>query len=83
MRGGGDGIRALDDIFEFTGVTDHAWRALKCARANDMATNAMFKRTRPEDPEYGFWVKSLKPKVIIVNTSRRTSKLEEGAQGTA
>ena len=31
--GRGSYIRALDDIFEFTGVTDHAWRALECAPA--------------------------------------------------
>ena len=82
MRGGGEGgIQALDDIFEFTGVTGH--RALECARVNGMATSALFKRTCPGDPEYGSWVKSLKPKVIIGNTSRRTNKLEEGQQGTA
>ena len=63
MRGGGGGgsIRALDDIFEFTSVTDHDWRTLECTRANDMAINALFERTCPEDPEYGSWVKSLKP----------------------
>ena len=42
MRGG-SGIQALDDIFGLTGVTDHDWRALECARANGMATSAMFK----------------------------------------
>ena len=76
-------IRALGDIFEFTGVTDRDWRALGCACANGKATSAMFKRTCPGDPEYGSWVKSLKPEVIIGNTSRRTSELEEGPQGTA
>ena len=48
-----------------------------------MATSALFKRTCPGDPEYGFWVKPLKPEVIIGNTSRRAKKLEEGQQGTA
>ena len=84
MRGGGIGTRALDDIFEFTGVTDHDWRALECARANGLAISALFERTCPGDPEYGSWVKSLKPEVIIGNTSRRTNELEEGPQqGTA
>ena len=36
-------IRTLDAIFEFTGVTDHDWRALECARANGVATSAMSK----------------------------------------
>ena len=68
----------------FKDVTDHDWRALECARANDMATNAIFKQTSPEDPEYGSWVKSLKSEEIIGITSRRTSELEpEGLQGTA
>ena len=31
--GGGSSIRLLDDIFEFTGVTDRDWRALECTRA--------------------------------------------------
>ena len=47
-----------------------------------MATNALFKRTCAGDPEYGSWVKSLKPEVIIRNTSRRANKLEEGQQNT-
>ena len=81
--GGGGGSRALDDIFEFTGVTDHDWRALECARANGMTTSALFKRTCSGDPEYGSWVKSLKPEEIIGNKSRRTSELEKGPQGTA
>ena len=78
----GGGIRALDDIFEFTGVTDHGWRALECTRANGMTTSAPIKRTCPGDPEYRSWMKSLKPEVITGNTSRRTNELEEG-QGTA
>ena len=53
---GGSSILALDDIFKFTGITDHDWRALECTRANGMATNALFKRTYPGDPEYGSWV---------------------------
>ena len=77
------GIRALDDIFEFTGVTDHDWKALECARANGMATGVLFKRTCPGDSEYSFWIKSLKPEVIIGNTSRGENELEEGQQGTA
>ena len=72
---------ALDDIFEFTGVTDHNWRTLKCVRANGMATGAMFKRTSPGDPDCGSLVRSLKPEAIIKKTSTRTSKLEEGPQG--
>ena len=40
---GGGGIRALDDIFEFTGVTNHDLRALECARENGMAASALFK----------------------------------------
>ena len=47
-----------------------------------MATSALFKRTCPEYPEYGSWVKSLKLEVIIGNTSRRASELGEGQQGT-
>ena len=81
--GEGSGIRALDGIFEFTGVTDHDWRALKYTRASGMANSAMFKQTCLGDPEYGSWVKSLKPEVITGNTSRRTSELEEGPQCTA
>ena len=82
--GGGSCIRALNGIFEFTGVTDHNWRALECALANGMATSAMFKQTSPGDPEYGSWVKSLKPEGIIANISRRISELEqERSQGTA
>ena len=45
----------------YTGVTGHDWRTLECTRANDIAINALFKRTCPGDPEYGYWVKSLKP----------------------
>ena len=60
-EGGGGSIQALDDIFEFTGVADHDWRALECTHANDVVTNAIFKRTCPGDPEYGSWVKSLTP----------------------
>ena len=41
--GRGSCIRTLDDIFEFTGVTDHDWRALECARASSMTTSALFK----------------------------------------
>ena len=40
--GGGSSIRALDDILDFTGVTDYDWRGLGCTRANGMATNAKF-----------------------------------------
>ena len=80
---GGSYIRALDNIFKFTVVTDHDRRALECARANGMVTRAMFKRTCPGDPKYGSWVKSLKLEAIIGNISRRTSELEEGPQGTA
>ena len=58
--GGGSSIRALDGIFEITGVTNLEWRTLECTRTNDMAINAMFKRTCPGDPECGSWVKSLK-----------------------
>ena len=76
--GGGNSIRALDDIFKFTGVTDHDWRALECTRANGMATKALFKRTCPGESENGSWVKSLKPEIIIGNTSRRANELEEG-----
>ena len=76
--GGGGSIRALDNIFEFTGVTDHDWRALECTRASGMTTNALFKRTCPGDTEYGSWVKSLKPGVIIGNTSTRANELEGG-----
>ena len=47
---------------------------------NGMATNALLKRTCPEDPEYGSWVKSLKPEVIIGNTSRKANELEEAPQ---
>ena len=80
----GSCIRALDDILKFTGVIDHDWRTLECARANGMATSAMFKRTSPGDPEHGSWVKFRKPEAIIGNTSRRTSELEqEGLQGMA
>ena len=78
--GGGGCIRALDGIFEFTDFTDHDWRALECARANGMATRAMFKRTSLGDPEYDSWVRSLKPEAIIGNTSRRTSELEQKEQ---
>ena len=53
--GGGSGTQALDDIFEFTSVTDHDWRALECARANGMETGALFERTCAGDPEYGSW----------------------------
>ena len=49
---------------------------------NGMATNAQFKRTYPENSEYGPWVKSHKPEVIIGNTSRRANELEERKQGT-
>ena len=84
MRGEEGGcIRALDDIFELTDVTDHDLKALECARANGMATSAMFKRTYPGDPEYGSWVKSLKPEAIIRKLSRRISELEEGPQSKA
>ena len=76
-------MRALNNIFEFTGITDHDWRALECTRMNGMATKAQFKRTCPGDPEYGSWEKSRKPGVIIGNTSRRANELEEGQQGTA
>ena len=76
--GRGSGFRALDDIFEFTGVTDHDWIALESARTNGMATSAMFKRTCPGDPDYGTGVKSLKPEVIIGNTSRRRSPQRRG-----
>ena len=80
----GSYIRALDDIFEFIGVTDHDWRALEFTLANGMATKAKFKRTGPGDPEYGSWAESLKLEAIIGNTSRRTSELEpERPQGTA
>ena len=41
------------------------------------------KQLTIRDPECGFWVKFLKPEVIIGNTSRRTNELEEGQQGTA
>ena len=75
---GGNSIRALDGVIEFTGVTDHDWRALECTRAYDMATRALFKRTCPGDSEYGSGVKSFKPEVIIGNTSRRANELEEG-----
>ena len=51
--GGGSSIRALHDICEFTGVTEHDWRALECTRANSMATRALSKRTCPGDSEYG------------------------------
>ena len=70
--------RALDDIFEFTGVTDHNWRALESARANGMATRAMFKETSPGDYKCGSLVRYLKPEEIIKKTSTWTSKLEEG-----
>ena len=63
--GGGSSIRALHDICEFTDVTDHNWRALESTRANSMATRALSKRTCPGDSEYGSWVKSLKPEIII------------------
>ena len=79
---GGSCIRALDDIFEITGVTDHDWRALECVRANGIATSTMFKRTSPGDPEYGFWARSLKPREIIGNKSRRTIELKEGPQSS-
>ena len=81
MRVGGS-IRALSDIFEFTGITDHDWRAMECTRVNGRATEAQFKRTCPGDPEYGSWVKSREPEVIIENTFRRANELEEGQQGT-
>ena len=48
-----------------------------------MTTNALFKRTCPGDREYGFWVKPLKPQVIIGNTFMRANELREGQQGTA
>ena len=48
-----------------------------------MATSALFKRSCPGDPEYGSWVESLKPEVIIRNTTRRTNEPEEGQQDTA
>ena len=80
--GWGGSIRALSDIFEFTGITDHDWRAMECTRVNGRATEAQFKRTCPGDPEYGSWVKSREPEVIIENTSRRENELEEGQQGT-
>ena len=41
-----------------------------------MTTSSMSKRTCPGDLEYGSWVMSLKPEVIVENTSRRTSELE-------
>ena len=63
--GGGGCIRALENILDFTGVTGHDRRALECARANGMETSAMWKRTSLGDPEYGFWVKPLKPEAII------------------
>ena len=81
MQGGSD-VRVLDDIFEFTGGTDHDWRALECARANGMATSALFERTCPGAPEDDSWMKSIKQKIIIGNTSRRTNELEEGQQDT-
>ena len=57
---------------------------MKCARANGMATRAMFEQTCSGDPEYGSCVKLLKPEATIGNTSRRTSELElEEPQGTA
>ena len=80
--GWGSSIRALSDIFEFTGITDHDWRAMECTRVNGRATEAQFKRTCPGDPEYGSWVKSRELEVIIENTSRRANELEEGQQGT-
>ena len=48
-----------------------------------MTTGVLFKRTCPGDPEHGSRVKSLKPEVVIGNTSRRANGLEEGQQGTA
>ena len=80
--GGWNSIRALSDILEFAGITDHDWRALECTRTNGTATNAQFKRMCPGDPDYGSWVKSHKPEVIIGDTSRRANELEEGQQGT-
>ena len=80
--GGGSSIRALNDIFDFTGITDHDWRALECARLNGKTTNSQFKRMCLEDPEYVPWIKSRKPEAIIGNTSRRANELEEGRQGT-
>ena len=68
--GGGSSIRALNDIFDFTGITDHDWRALECARLNGKATNSQFKRMCLEDPEYVPWIKSRKPEAIIGNTAR-------------
>ena len=82
MRGG-SGIRALDDIFEFTAVTDHDSRALIYARANGLATSALSKRNRSGDPEYGSWVKSLKLEVVIGSLPMGVSELKEGQQGTA
>ena len=60
--GGGSCIRALNGIFEFTRVTDRVWRALECACTNGMAANATFKRTNPEDLDYGSWVNLSNPK---------------------
>ena len=51
--GEGSSTRALDDVFELTGVTDHDWRALECTRANGMTANVLFKRTCPGDSNYG------------------------------
>ena len=79
--GAGSCTRALDDIFEFTAVTAHDWRAPECARTNGMATYATFKQTSPGDLEYGsFQTRSNHWEHII----RRTSELEqEGPQVSA
>ena len=47
-----------------------------------MVTRTLSNRTCPGDSEYGSWVKSLRPEIIIENTSRRADELEEGQQGT-
>ena len=41
------------------------------------------KRTCPGDLKYGSWMKSLRPEVIIENTSSKANELKEGQQGTA
>ena len=48
-----------------------------------MTISALFKRTCAGDPEYGSWVKSLKPEVIIGNMPWMANELEEGQQSTA
>ena len=82
----------VDDSFPADSTTKRTYRgpqgpvldgvALECTRAKGMATNALFKQMCPGDPEYGSWVKSLKPQEIIGNTSR-ANELEEGPQDTA